>query len=342
MSMVWGFRVGSRREAGAGHVMRCLAVAEALRMPVRFYADPQSPLRAHIAASGFDVVEERSPFRSDRLLADLEAGAIRASLFDGYDFTEGDRQTAAAKGFLAQIADQPAALCGHVVIDPGLSTHADQYRAGSAVILAGADYALLRQQFVRAHGRVLQQQPKAADHLLIAFGAVDSGDATGFVLDALESMQRRPPITVLLGQSAPHFAAVQTKAARLSGVTFAHDIDDMIPLYEKCSLSIGAGGVSLLERLCCGVPSIVITLADNQIPNARAAHAAQAVEYLGRLGEVAAESVRKAVASYAADSSRRAALRQRGLSLVDGRGAERAAEVLRKRIEAHLEHSIPL
>ena len=55
----------------------------------------------------------------------------------------------------------------------------------------------------------------------------------------------------------------------------------MAELLSQTDLVIGGGGVSSYERCCLGVPSIVITVADNQVPNTKILYSKGIIKYLG-------------------------------------------------------------
>ncbi len=110
-----------------------------------------------------------------------------------------------------------------------------------------------------------------------------------------------------------------------TGARFILDAQDMIPILEQADFAIGAPGVSLLERLCCGLPGMILCQNLGQAPIARAAAASGAVVLSEAEG---AQALADDIAPLLADGARRAALRALGLALIDGRGALRLAEAL--------------
>ena len=99
----------------------------------------------------------------------------------------------------------------------------------------------------------------------------------------------------------------------------------MIPIYEQADFALGAPGVSLLERMCCGRPGVILWQNPNQASIARTVAANGAVV----LSEAEdAQALADDIAPLLADGARRAELRARGLALIDGRGPRRLAEAL--------------
>ncbi len=90
-------------------------------------------------------------------------------------------------------------------------------------------------------------------------------------------------------------------------------------------LAICAGGSTMWEMACMGVPFIPIVIAENQ----RQAVMAMACDGYPTVDQAAvARDLPAAVAALAADAGRRQELSRRGQQLVDGRGAERVCAAL--------------
>lgn len=136
-------------------------------------------------------------------------------------------------------------------------------------LLLGAQYALLRPGFAQLRPQSLARRRRQGklEHLLIAMGGVDAGNATGAVLDALPGtgLPADCRITIVLGSQAPWREALREKAAACAWpCELKIDVEDMAALLAECDLAIGAAGTAAWERCSLGVPSILVVLADNQ------------------------------------------------------------------------------
>ena len=105
----------------------------------------------------------------------------------------------------------------------------------------------------------------AIPRVMVSFGLRDSRNATALALDALHRLRRDISVTVVLGRNAPHIGSIRPRVAECGNWQLRIDVDNMADLYSRNDVAVGAGGVSCLERLCCGLPSVLISLADNQI-----------------------------------------------------------------------------
>ena len=326
----WLVRAASRAETGAGHVERCLALAQQLPGPIRFVLDPASPWAERVAKCGFAWEMEESADSSAKTCRDLATGAAAGAIFDGYDLNADEIAGAAAHGFVAEIVDAGAPRGSHAVIDPNLGAAGSRHGAAVSLRLAGAEYALLRPAFVAANSRVEHRRRVAGGvgRVLVAMGARDSANATTLSLAALERASIQASVDVVLPPTALHFASVRALIDTWSNVELHTAVSDPIPLYEAADLAIGAGGLSLLERLCCGLPSIVLSLSANQRASALAADRAGAAHDMGEAATLKPDALAAIVADLSTDPAGRRRMAEIGRRLVDGLGAKRAAAAL--------------
>ncbi len=354
---VWGFRIASSAEAGAGHMMRCLALAEALEDPVVFFLDPHDTWGDRLHRRKVPWRREADVRGASQMLAALASGQVDASLFDGYRFDASVVNRAAGLGFCVEIDDLGGPARAHAVVNPGLGVEAAAYDLPPARILCGPSFALLGREYAAAHGCAAGpaegrgSQTGPARSLLVDMGARDAVNATDLVLEVLgraaPKLGEEVAVTVVLGADAPHLELVKKRAADVEKVGIGRvrvlaGVEDMVAVYRDADMAVGAGGMSLLERLCCGVASIVITQAENQAQNAEGAERLGAAVCAGSAGALDLEAVSALIVEFAADGEWRARLQAAGLALVDGRGARRAAQGLRGIYEAFCESQISL
>src|SRR5690606_7186543 len=97
-------------------------------------------------------------------------------------------------------------------------------------------------------------------------------------------------IDIVVGSQTAGIERLRRDAAAIGPRCHVHvDAADMAGLTAGADLAIGAAGGAAWERCALGLPSLVLTVADNQADNAAALAAAGAAEVLGR-----AEHVREA------------------------------------------------
>jgi UDP-2,4-diacetamido-2,4,6-trideoxy-beta-L-altropyranose hydrolase len=192
----------------------------------------------------------------------------------------------------------------------------------------GPRYALLRPEY--RHFRAAQQ-PRSGEvrRVLIFFGGSDPQNLTGTALQALSGAQLDDlEVDVVIGANNPHRAALETQAAARARTAVYGARPHLADLMAAADLAVGAGGVTNWERMCLGLPSLVVSIADNQEPGCAALSAVNLIRYLGTSAQVRADDIAQAVRECRADRQALADLAARNQLLVDGLGAARVGEHL--------------
>jgi UDP-2,4-diacetamido-2,4,6-trideoxy-beta-L-altropyranose hydrolase len=186
--------------------------------------------------------------------------------------------------------------------------------------LLGPHYALLGPEYAQLHPLL----PPRAElrRVLVFFGGVDSANLTGRALEALFAPELADlAVDVVLGLQCPHRQVVEELVARRPQTTLHNPQPSLAGLIARADLTIGAGGATTWERACLGLPSLVITIADNQIPFVQALVQAGKVQLLGSAAAISAEQIRLALMAAIQQRSPRAS----GQDLTDGWGVGRVA-----------------
>jgi UDP-2,4-diacetamido-2,4,6-trideoxy-beta-L-altropyranose hydrolase len=324
------FRCDASPVIGAGHVTRCMALAEALAEAgwrVGFAVGSETiPTVPALAASGFKV----------RVLADasLDVEALREEASGQADLLVVDhyqRDVAFEKAcrFFARkiLVLDDATGRDHdcdVLVDAA-ATSAELYAVhvpDHAQVLIGPSYALMRRSFVLHRDTALARRDgRPVSEILVSCGATDPSNATAIVLDALADVVGDVVVTVVLSSRAPHVDAVRKHLQGKARLLL--DAEDMAGLMTNADLAIGAPGSTSYERAVLGLPSILVTLADNQRGIAATMVDAGAALGAGAFDAGLAERLQPAVKSLLGDSKGRLRLTAASSRVVDGRGATR-------------------
>ena len=147
----------------------------------------------------------------------------------------------------------------------------------------GAEYVLLREEFRLAAGATRAPRER---RLLIFFGGGDPGGQSELALAAALEFDRDLPMDVILGRNNSRAADIEAVYGALPNVTLLRHSDDMAGLMARASLCLGAGGIATFERLYMGLPSIVVSTADNQREPLAALGRLGCIDYLGDAASV--------------------------------------------------------
>ena len=315
-------------QIGGGHVMRCLTLAGALiarGAACAFVAPPG--VKALLAAFG--------PPRVEAL--DGEAAEVLAAyapdwlVIDHYGLDARQEAALRAPGRQLMVLDDLGRPhdCD-LLLDPGYGRAPDDYLGrmpSGARLLTGPRFALLRPDFARARPAALARRGAApVGRVLASLGLTDVGAITGRAVRAVLPVLGEAGLDVAAGSSAPSLEALRALAD--PRVALHVDTTDMARLTAEADLALGAGGSSVWERACLGLPGVTLILADNQRELALRMQAqgltlavdADAPDFEARL--------REAFASLAADATVREAMSHRLAELCDGLGAQRVAEAM--------------
>jgi UDP-2,4-diacetamido-2,4,6-trideoxy-beta-L-altropyranose hydrolase len=364
--MVTLIRTDASVQIGSGHVMRCLTLAEALSSRgddvVFVCREHPGNLIDRIRAAGYKVlslpysasmIAEQYPDEYARwlvvdqkidaveTLAALQAEGIEARrlIVDHYglDHLWGGHLRPHCESII--VIDDLANRrhdC-HALLDQNYHDRMDRRYDGlvpqGCRMMLGPEYALLRAEFREASRS--NRADTARPHIFVYFGAVDPTGDTLKTIAALEALPEKTwSADVVVGRSNPNRNEVLDRASRLGGITIHTEVRDMSGLMAKADFAVGAGGTTTWERCCLGLPTVIVAVAENQIPIAQSVDRFGAATFLGHSSAVSIDDVREAVERMAGDSAMRIQMAGRCRKLVDGHGAERVVDILAERNRA--------
>ena len=155
------------------------------------------------------------------------------------------------------------------------------------ILLLGAQYALLRPEFLKWRKYSLQRRTNPElKNILINMGGIDRDNVTGQVLNILKScvLPEKITVTVILGVANPSIEAVKKLANEMLIKTEVKvNVNNMAELMADADLAIGAAGSTTWERCCLGLPSIQVVLADNQSLIAENLNKANVIQFVENL-----------------------------------------------------------
>lgn len=305
---------------GAGHFVRCLALAEATTeagLDVELITETiPTAFERSTHEAGFAVTPDRSALErvTDRATAVSPAWIV----LDSYRLTPAVvAPLAGLAGRLAVIADHgEPAVPADLVLDQNAGADPQVYATTGAAVLVGARFALLRPAFRQARSR-----PSSAVTAGLVMVGGDPGPRT---VDLIAAVLRRlgdQPVD-LLGPGFDHVDLPPT--VRRLGYT-ANPVAAM----AGRPWALSAAGSTVWELCCLGVPTVLVAVAANQEAVGRAVADAGAGDYLGPISSVRVRDVVDAVDRLIIDGGRRSQMSRAAAALVDGLGGARVAMELR-------------
>lgn len=345
-------RTDSSRQIGTGHVMRCLNLADYLAAAGHAVSFICRDLDGNIA----DLVSQRGYHVT---LLPHEQGDVGSDLFHAHWLETSQaidaQQTIAACEDVAvdwviidhyaldaawEAAVNQALGCKCWVIDDlvdrahecdilldqnyyndGGSAYNDLLRDGCQRYI-GPRYALLKPDFFQIKPMPAANPPQ---RLFIFFGGMDSTSETLKALRALQqSDDQLSHVDVVCGARNPDLDEI-TQICEAQGYALHINTPDMAQLIAQADIGLGAGGVNTWERCFLQLPTLVISVAENQEAIAQHCDEAGFVHYLGKSSDVTADSLASALADFATNTQQ---LENMRASLSDYFTTHRLADVI--------------
>lgn len=331
-------RADAGSDIGTGHVMRCIALAEAWR---RHAAGTSARFVLAHATNSVEELLRRRGFEVDRpsvgpgsaedaaATADLaRRHRAEAVVLDGYHFGVTYQRIVArvASTLLICDGDYLDGYATDLLLDQNVTARPETYlpkTSGTVRFLLGPRYVLLRDEYRRWRDW-RRPQDASAHRVLITMGGADAANVTGSLL---ESVVRAEPdelaLDVVVGPVNDRYDDLRRLAdAAPIDIRIHRNVPDMAELIARVDIAVTAAGSTLWELLYMQTPSVAFTVAPNQAPVA---------DRLAREGYIVVADgartldLRQVVAPLLADPGLRAALARRGRALIDGLGADRVA-----------------
>jgi len=194
-------------------------------------------------------------------------------------------------------------------------------------LLLGPQYALLQPEYPELHARTPPREGPIC-RILVYFGGADTDNFTGLAIAAFRSLPHDDiRLDVVINPASLHADAIREQVKGIQEVTLHTHLPSLAPLMVQADLAIGAGGATSWERCCLGLPTLVVTLAENQKPIAAELDRQGLIRWLGHKDEVTEHGLVHALADIV-DKDLTQEWSEKCQRLVDGRGTQRVSGLL--------------
>jgi len=304
---------------GFGHVTRCLSLAEAFEeggSEVSIFVNGEREVLSLAPdATLLDWLGDERAF--GELLEDADCAVIDSYLAPERYYVRACR-TVEKCLFVDDFKrlDYP----GGFVLNGGVSAGRLGYPQRDGVkYLLGPKYAPLRRAFWDVGEKRIGER---VERVLITFGLSDTRDMTVPVVEALNAEFPELEKYVIVDSNSKRRKLERLTNVRIFGRLSAEEIKGVM---FDCDVAISAGGQTTYELARVGLPSILIAVADNQIPNCVGWRDAGFALYVGRWDEVDIGSL-PGFLKLLEDPNVRLKMSENGRRMVDGQGARRVVK----------------
>ena len=252
----WLFRVSSHLRHGRGHVARCTVLAEEMREKgynVFFQLDQESiDAATRLKKKGFTCTEKNF----------LNDGHWSGCIVDGYELLNDEFKKYVSKASPVVVINDFLEVPQGTSLLINSAFHLKGDKVSDVPALLGPNYALIDPQFVNIARKDYSIEVKK---ILVSLGRTESPEKIIFVLKLLEEIKKHLDINLVIDSYDPNFKNIYDLTHGWKNkINVISDAPDMFSLLKNTDLVIGTGGVSLIERVAAGVPSLTILGAENQ------------------------------------------------------------------------------
>ncbi|MEM9277883.1 MAG: UDP-2,4-diacetamido-2,4,6-trideoxy-beta-L-altropyranose hydrolase [Pseudomonadota bacterium] len=348
MPLRFVFRVDSSPLIGAGHVMRCLTLANMLRargMECVFVCrDFPGNISAKIVSAAFEVqLLKHDPALpennwlgagqaedADETLSAMKTQKPDWFVVDHYGIASEWEEAACAKMqgckvlAIDDLADRKHTCDMLMDLSPGrLATDYDGLVSEKTKLLTGLDYALLRPGFAKLRQKLgaSKSGPQKPANILVTFGGGNIDEPLRETLKAFAGMGDLVDLNLTVIGKKPEHELPDLLTKNVEWIEYE---PDMASRMADADLMICAAGGTSWERCCLGVPAVALMVAENQRLNFEALEKSGAALCV----KTDASEIASALKNLVQDQELYSRISANAWNLCDGEGAKRVADAL--------------
>nr|WP_303183136.1 UDP-2,4-diacetamido-2,4,6-trideoxy-beta-L-altropyranose hydrolase [Lachnoclostridium phocaeense] len=338
------FRVDGNAEIGTGHIMRCLSIAKTLQNmgeTVTFIIADQhceALIRERdvnticLGSAWNDLDKEIEQISSFILRNKIECLIIDSCFVTKQYLTELRKITK-----LIYIDDidkmlYPVDLLINYNIYAEKLSYPERYRmAGLDTGFAiGCSYVPLRDEF----SSIKRTINKSVKRVMITSGGADSYNITDYILRGIQGWTGFSGLEyhVIIGAFNKNREKLLRQWGDRENIYLHYNVSNMAEYMTKCDIAITASGSTTYELCACGTPSIIYTLADNQIEIASAFSEKGLLCYAGDIREdkeYCLFNIKKYLKAYIANYELRKRISRHMQEVIDGNGGKNIIKAMK-------------
>ncbi|TMO57486.1 UDP-2,4-diacetamido-2,4,6-trideoxy-beta-L-altropyranose hydrolase [Pseudoalteromonas phenolica] len=344
------FRLDANKQIGAGHFERCFAIAKGMQathktsnlsivfacslLPKKYKDRLKDSGIKYIPLPVLQTQSEDAIYLKNQLEAKVDLLCVdHYSLADEWESSI--REKCKKLLVIDDLANRKHGDIDFLLDQTFNRTEAAYYDFVSqkTTFLLGSPYALLRQEFytIRNSKRPSKRSIDPPRKIVLALGAMNHAGSTNILVEFLATLRKSYnlsfSVTILLSSQANELSSLKESIKKLPYITLKEDCTSVGVVYSEADLAIGACGTSSWERCALGLPSLTVTLADNQNEIARQLDEYGAHLYLGHIKDMTFSAFENAFMMLSQTPSLLEEMSKKALQICDGKGV---ANLIRK------------
>lgn len=261
-------RADGGNNIGMGHIMRCMAISKELlerNIEVIFISKFCEEVNFIFTNQDIKFVNICSNNLDDEILEIekvIKNNNIDCLITDSYNLSD-DYLFKMKKIVRLLISIDDNSLYNYpsdIIINGNIYAKDLDYSNIKSKLLLGTDYCILRDDFKNDSDYYIREN---VEKILITMGGSDINNFTDYILQSIKDISLR--IDVVIGPGFRNISDLEAKYRKYLNINFIHNPSNMKGLMLKTDIAISASGSTIYELSSIGVPTIVISQAENQL-----------------------------------------------------------------------------
>lgn len=331
-------RVDANEIIATGHVMRCMAIANALEKlgeHVTFLTADEKG-KELIAKNGYEVICLHSQWDAlenelDILVKVLKEEKAEKLIVDSYRVTDKYLKTLSSHAKVIYIDDLDAFEypCDKIINYAVYADTCSYAKKSNMHNLLGPSYMPMRENFCNMSKKHISSK---IEHILFLSGGADKEHFVKHFLEKFKEQDQKYQLTIISGVYNEDYEELCKLVEGERNITLKRNVQNIEEYMKKADVAISAGGTTLYELCACGTPTISYMLADNQRKNVEAFQKLGLIPYCGDVRkEDVLEKIFCRLKKWQGKKEEREEISLKMQKLVDGNGAKRLAKAILER-----------
>lgn len=328
------FRVDGGSKIGSGHIMRCLALADAFPkdMQITFIIKEGREFIKLLENRGHEVKNIKNNLGINKELKEvkdtIKEKNIDILITDSYYIDK--KYLLEIKKYievLVTISHYPLfPYPSDIVINGNIYAPDLNYSSlnGNTEFLLGTKYTLLRSEFWNIPQRTVN---KKVSNILVSVGGSDPLNLTPKILKSLAISNEKYRIDVVIGPGFKNISKIIKEVKKSSIEILLHfNIKKISQLMLNSDLAISAGGNTLYELATIGTPAIVMLQAENQVLVAKSMENEGTIINLGFGNKISYKKLSDTINDLTKDFEKRKMMALKGQKITNGLGTKHCVD----------------
>jgi UDP-2,4-diacetamido-2,4,6-trideoxy-beta-L-altropyranose hydrolase len=197
-------------------------------------------------------------------------------------------------------------------------------------LLLGPKYSLLNSVYSK-YRRRYKKKIKKEKIILIFFGSVDISNETEKTIKGILNIKKYDfIINTVIGNLNKNAEEIQKTFKNEFSVRFHKNLSNLADIMIQSDLFVGSGGSTINECLSLGLPALVTITAENQEPFINSLHQNTIVTCAGKPENINISNIQNKIEYLFDNQSILNYQSKKGMNLIDGKGVDRLCDILEK------------